>query len=63
MARGQPAEIPTARYVVFSVNRVSAALRKAGGTAVYIQNTIDTTAKESWSNWYIFRSRERRAGY
>jgi ureidoacrylate peracid hydrolase len=62
MAPGQPAEIPTARDIVPNVNRISAALRKAGGTMVYIQNTIDATAKEAWSNWFTFMSGERRAG-
>jgi ureidoacrylate peracid hydrolase len=61
MAPGQPAEIPAARDIVPNVNRISAALRKAGGTVVYIQNTIDATAKEAWSNWFSFMSGERRA--
>ena len=51
MAPGQPAEIPLARDIVPNVNRISTALRKAGGLVVYIQNTIDATAKEAWSNW------------
>jgi ureidoacrylate peracid hydrolase len=60
MAPGQPAEIPTAREIVPNVNRISTALRAAGGLVVYIQNTIDATAKQAWSNWFTYMSGERR---
>jgi ureidoacrylate peracid hydrolase len=60
MAPGQPAEIATAREIVPNVNRISAALRAAGGLVVYIQNTIDAAAKEAWSNWFTYMSGERR---
>ena len=60
MAPGQPAEIPMARDIVSNVNRISAALRAAGGLVVYIQNTIDAAAKEAWSNWFTYMSGERR---
>ena len=45
MAQGQPAEVPAARDIVPNVNRISAALRAAGGLVIYIQNTIDAAAK------------------
>jgi ureidoacrylate peracid hydrolase len=60
MAPGQPAEIPLAREIVPNVNRISAALRAAGGLVVYIQNTIDANAKQAWSNWFTYMSGERR---
>jgi ureidoacrylate peracid hydrolase len=60
MAPGQVAEIPTAREIVPNVNRISAALRAAGGHVVYIQNTIDAAAKQAWSNWFMYMSGERR---
>jgi ureidoacrylate peracid hydrolase len=60
MAPGQPAEIPMAREIVSNVNRISAALRVAGGLVVYIQNTIDAATKEAWSNWFTYMSGERR---
>ena len=60
MAEGQPAEIPTAREIVPNVNRISAALRAAGGRVVFIQNAIDATAKETWSNWFSCMSGARR---
>ena len=62
MAEGQPAEIPAAREIVPNVNRISAALRSAGGLVIYIQNTIDAAAKEAWSNWFTYMSGEGRAG-
>jgi len=60
MAPGQPVEIPVAREIVPNVNRISAALRSAGGCVVYIQNTIDATAKETWSTWFSYISGEKR---
>jgi ureidoacrylate peracid hydrolase len=61
MAPGQPAEIPAARDIVANVNRVSSALRAAGGLVVYIQNTIDANAKVTWSNWFNAMSGHKRA--
>jgi ureidoacrylate peracid hydrolase len=60
MAPGQIAEISVAREIVPNVNRISSALRAAGGLVIYIQNTIDAAAKEAWSNWFTFMSGERR---
>jgi ureidoacrylate peracid hydrolase len=60
MASGQPAEIPVAREIVPNVNRISATLRATGGLVVYIQNTIDATAKQAWSNWFSYMSGEKR---
>jgi ureidoacrylate peracid hydrolase len=60
MAPGQPVEIPVAREIVPNVNRISAALRSAGGCVVYIQTTIDANAKETWSTWYSYMSSEKR---
>ena len=60
MAPGQPAEIPAAREIVPNVNRISAAVRAAGGLVVYIQNTIDPAAKEAWSNWFTHMTGEKR---
>ena len=49
MAEGQVAEVPVARAIVPSVNRISAALRAAGGTVVYTQHTADAEAIRTWS--------------
>jgi ureidoacrylate peracid hydrolase len=60
MAPGQPAEISAARDIVPNVNRINTAVRAAGGLVVFIQNTIDATAKQAWSNWFAHMSGENR---
>ncbi len=61
MAPGQVAEIGFARDIVPNVNRISAALRAAGGLVVYIQNTFDEEAVRGWSTYFdYFRTPERR---
>ena len=44
MAPGAAAEIAEARAIVPTVNRISEAVREAGGLVVYIQNTFDAEA-------------------
>src|SRR5580692_4478086 len=62
MAPGQVAEIATARDIVPNVNRISEAVRQAGGLVVYIQNTFDEVAVRTWSTFFDhFCSPERRA--
>lgn len=48
MAPGAIAEIATAREIVPNVNRISQALRQAGGLIVYVQNTFDEEAIRTW---------------
>jgi ureidoacrylate peracid hydrolase len=61
MAPGAVGEVPTAREIVPNVNRISRALRAAGGLVVYIQNTIDATTLTDWSNNFAyFATPERR---
>lgn len=61
MAPGQICEIGNARDIVPNVNRISTALRAAGGLVVYIQNTIDADTITSWSTYFDhFCSPERR---
>ena len=62
MAPGAVCEIPAAREIVPNVNRISAALRQAGGLVVYIQNTFDDVAVDTWRNYFdYFCTPERRA--
>ena len=62
MAPGAVAEIDEARAIVPAVNRISSALRTAGGLVVYIQNTFDEEAIRSWSVYFDhFCSAARRA--
>jgi ureidoacrylate peracid hydrolase len=52
MAPGAVAEIAIAREIVPNVNRISAALRQAGGLVVYVQNTFDEVAVSTWSTFF-----------
>jgi len=62
MLPGQVAEIATAREIVPNVNRISTAVRGAGGLVVYVQNTFDTTAVAAWTTFFnFFCSPARRA--
>jgi ureidoacrylate peracid hydrolase len=62
MAPGAVAEIPAAREIVPHVNRISTALRAAGGLIVYVQNTFDAEAVRTWSTFFDhFCSPARRA--
>jgi len=62
MAPGAICEIGTAREIVPNVNRISAAVRAAGGLVVYIQNTLDAEAIRTWTTYLdYFCSPERRA--
>ena len=62
MAEGAPVEVPTAREIVPNVNAISAALRQAGGTNVFLRYTCDTAEKQSWSARYSeYLSAERSA--
>jgi ureidoacrylate peracid hydrolase len=62
MAPGQASAVASAIGTVAAVNRISEALRAAGGQVVYLQHTADTAAVESWRSFYDhFVSPERRA--
>lgn len=52
MAPGAVAEIAEAREIVPTVNRISQAVRAAGGLVVYIQNTFDDIAIRTWSTYF-----------
>jgi ureidoacrylate peracid hydrolase len=52
MAPGAVAEIAEARDIVPAVNRISDAVRAAGGLVVYIQNTFDEVAIRTWSTYF-----------
>lgn len=52
MVPGQPAEIAQARDIVPHVNEIASALRAAGGTVVFIQNTITEATCAEWTTWF-----------
>jgi ureidoacrylate peracid hydrolase len=64
MDGGQVAEVPMARAIVPNVNRISAALRAAGGIVVFTQHTADAEAIRTWSVFFEhFFGPERRARF
>jgi ureidoacrylate peracid hydrolase len=64
MAEGQVGEVPTAREIVPNVNRISAALREAGGTNVFLRYTYDPAEPQPWTTRYgEYLSAERSAAH
>ena len=64
MGHGQVAEVPMAREIVPNVNRISAALRAAGGIVVFTQHTADAESVRTWSVYFEhFLKSERRASF
>jgi ureidoacrylate peracid hydrolase len=64
MAEGAVAEVPTAREIVPNVNRISAALRHAGGINVFLRVTHDPAEPYPWTTRYTeYLSVERRAAH
>lgn len=52
MGEGQPSECPVARDIVPNVNRLADAVRRAGGTVIWIQTHSGPESKEFWSVYY-----------
>jgi ureidoacrylate peracid hydrolase len=52
METGAPVEVPCAREVVPVINAISAAVRRAGGTNIFVQFTTPADSLESWSSFY-----------
>jgi ureidoacrylate peracid hydrolase len=62
MEPGAPVEVPTAREIVANVNTISEAVRRAGGTNIFVQFTTPADALEAWSSFYSrFPADARRA--
>ena len=54
MEPGAPVEVPVARDIVQNVNGISAAVRRGGGTNVFLRMTVDEGSLQSWSNWFRY---------
>jgi len=52
MSPGAPIEVPVAREIVDNVNRISIALREAGGLNIFLRYTYDEKEKLSWTAFY-----------
>ena len=61
---GAPVEVPVAREIVDNINAISRAVRRGGGTNVFLQMTVDEASMQSWSNWFrYFHTAESTAGF
>ena len=54
VAPGGVAEIPVAREIVPNINRLAEALRRAGGTVVWILSTYGPGAERDWTTFFNF---------
>jgi ureidoacrylate peracid hydrolase len=54
LAPGAVAEIPAAREIVPNINRLARALRRAGGTVVWIVSTYGPGAELDWTTFFNF---------
>ena len=52
MAEGAPLAVPAAREIVPDVNRISAALRDAGGLNVFLRFTVDPAEPQPWATFF-----------
>lgn len=52
LAPHQPLEIPMAREIVPNINRISKAMRAAGGRVIHVLNTADAGATAKCSNYW-----------
>src|SRR5882757_2062275 len=54
VAPNAAAEIPVAREIVPNINRLAGALRRAGGTVVWIVSTYGPGAELDWTTFFNF---------
>lgn len=54
LAPGAVGEIPVAREIVPNINRIAGALRRAGGTVVWIVSTYGPGAERDWTTFFNF---------
>lgn len=50
-ASGSEMEVPVAREIVPNINRISRAVRAAGGANLFARMTIDAETEKNWSVW------------
>lgn len=60
---GAPVEVPMARKIVPAVNRISQAVRRAGGQNYFVQFTTPVGDLSSWSIFYARSSPETAKGH
>ncbi|MBC2778277.1 cysteine hydrolase family protein [Parasphingopyxis marina] len=52
MEPGAPVEVPLAKAIVPNVNTISEAIRKAGGTNIFVRFTTPSETLDGWSSFY-----------
>jgi ureidoacrylate peracid hydrolase len=60
IVEGAAVEVPAARDIIPNVNKISRAVREAGGLNIFLQYVIDPEAKASWSIWFKDFADEKR---
>ena len=63
MEPAAPVEVPTAREIVPNVNAISAAVRAAGGTTIFVRFTTPVGALDGWSTFYARMSADQRMAH
>jgi ureidoacrylate peracid hydrolase len=64
MADGALVEVSIAREMIPNVNRISAAIRNAGGLNVFLRYTYDNSEPQPWVTWYqTYMTREMSAAF
>jgi nicotinamidase-related amidase len=63
MAEGALAEVPAARDIVPAVNRLSRAMRAAGGINVFLRMTVDLDEPRNWGSLFDRMSPEATAAW
>ncbi len=64
VALDAPGEVPVARAIVPNINRLAAALRRAGGRVVWIRSTFSATGRGAWPLFFeSFVSAEQATAY
>ena len=61
MREGSPSEMPSARAIVPTVNRLAAALRERGGRIVWVVSTYGPEPERNWANLDIVLGKEAAA--
>lgn len=56
LAPGEQTEVPEARDIVDNINRISRALREAGGFVIFLQYAIDAGTLAAWPNRFAYFS-------
>jgi ureidoacrylate peracid hydrolase len=54
LQEGSLSEVPVAREIVPNINRLAAALRRAGGTVAWVQASIKSEGPTAWTSYFNY---------